>query len=106
MSNKITITEEMISYAASEFGCTKAEFTALFVTRNYDRRASQIEDNFSNAGVPELVKATGFNSKGVSALIGSLESKKLAFFDYEYKCLYMTKEGINVLYSVLEKFAK
>ncbi|MFA5510805.1 MAG: DUF3489 domain-containing protein [Candidatus Kapaibacterium sp.] len=87
---------------------TDAEFIALQTCLNYDNRESQLSDNYSNGGHDAFKKALGWNDQAVAALIGSLESKGLAYSDNEgvngnkFNTVWLTEKGVNVVFDLID----
>jgi hypothetical protein len=84
---------------------TDNEIIALKVCLNYDNRACQLSDNFSNGGQDEFKAALGWNDRQVSALIGSLESKGLGYGDDNEgngHIFWLSDLGVNTIFDIIE----
>lgn len=93
---------------AEPVNVTDAEFIALQTCLNYDTREAQLSDNYSNGGHDAFKKALGWNDQAVAALIGSLESKGLAYSDNEgvngnkFNTVWLTEKGVNVVFDLID----
>ncbi len=93
---------------AEPVNVTDAEFIALQTCLNYDTREAQLSDNYSNGGHDAFKKALGWNDQAVAALIGSLESKGLAYSDNEgvngnkFNTVWLTEKGVNVVFDQID----
>jgi hypothetical protein len=81
---------------------TANEIAALKVCINYDNRADQHSDNFSNA---EFKAELGWNDKQVAALIGSLEAKGMGYGDDNEgngHIFWLSDLGVDTIFDILE----
>ena len=92
---------------------TVNEIAAMKVCLNYDTRAMQLEDNFSNGGVGDLANALGWNMHQIGGLIASLEKKGVVWIDdrqgdwpnclTKYHIVWLTEKGVNAIFDIIEK---
>lgn len=84
---------------------TQNEITALMTCLNYETRAGQLSDNYSNGGQEEFKAALDWNDKQVAALIGSLESKGMGYGDHNEgngHIFWLSEEAVNILFDIIE----
>jgi hypothetical protein len=84
---------------------TANEITALKLCLNYDSRAEQHCDNFSNGGQKEFKAALGWNDKQVAALIGSLIDKGMGYSDDEEgngNIFWLSDLGVDTIFDIIE----
>lgn len=99
---------------------TKAERIAIEACLNYDDRASQLSDNYSNGDpttIAEALKKNGleWNKHQVAGVIGSLANKGLIFFDRGHDASYwndvkynpddicwLTEKCVNIYFDIKE----
>jgi len=87
---------------------TDNEIKALEVCLNYDDRASQLDDNYSNGGTAEFMAALGWNEQQVGGLMTSLTEKGLGYADEEgvngqtIDTYWLTAEGVNAIFDIIE----
>lgn len=82
---------------------TTAEATALKTCLNYDDRQTQLEDNYSNGGMNELMQALNWNQHQVAALTGSLEKKGYGVWDEEGADIFwILEDGIHAIFDHME----
>lgn len=84
---------------------TANEIAALKVCLNYDNRADQHSDNYSNGGHSEFKAELGWNDKQVSALIGSLEAKGMGYGDDNEgngHIFWLSDLGIDTIFDIIE----
>ena len=87
----------------SDTKLTPNEIIAMELTLNYNDRESQQGDNYSVAGVKEIRAELGWSGKQVGGLISSLEQKGMAVMDDEgYDLLWLTDEGVNAIFDIIE----
>lgn len=87
---------------------TKNEFIALQTCLNYDTREGQLSDNYSNGGQEEFKSALGWNDKQVSALIGSLEKKRLGWSDDNDgngHIFWLNETAVNLVFDIIDGLA-
>lgn len=82
---------------------TTNEITALKACLNYETRKSQLADNMSVGGVSEFKEVLGWNEKQVGGLITSLEQKGMGFMDEEDDIFWLTEDGVNAIFDIIEK---
>ena len=97
---------------------TANEIAAMKLCLNYDDRAEQIDDNFSNAGPTDFAKALGWTMHQVGGLITNLEKKGVAWLDNrEGECgirtddvdmhiVWLTEKGVNEIFDIIEAEGK
>lgn len=84
---------------------TQNEIIALKTCVNYKTREGQLCDNYSNGGQEEFKQALGWNDKQVSALIGSLEDKKMGYGDDNEgngHIFWLSELGVNTIFDIIE----
>jgi hypothetical protein len=84
---------------------TANELAALKVCLNYDTRAEQHSDNYSNGGHAEFKDALNWNDKQVAALIGSLEAKGLGYGDDNEgngHIFWLSDLGVDTIFDIIE----
>lgn len=101
---------------------TVNEIAAMKVCLNYDTRAMQLDDNFSNGGPVQIANALGWNMHQVGGLITNLEKKGVAWLDdraddmatkgkgigtthcdVEMHIVWLTEKGVNAIFDIIEK---
>lgn len=82
---------------------TANEVKGMNATLNYDNRESQLSDNYSNAGMEELMSELQWSKRQVVGLIGSLTKKGLVSYDKEDDILWLTEKGVNAIFDEIEK---
>lgn len=89
----------------SQVKLSAREIEALEICLNYDDRAMQLDDNFSNGGHNEFMSAFKINRHAAAQLCGSLESKGMGWNDDNEgngHILWLTEEGVNVIFDYKE----
>lgn len=91
---------------------TQNEIAALKMCLNYNDRASQADDNHSDASPVTIAKALGWDMQQVGGLLSSLEKKGVAYvddrsgdhgvFDVSEHIVYLTKAGIDAIFNIIE----
>ena len=100
---------------------TQNEIAALKVCLNYEDRATQLDDNFSNGGPVQIANALGWNMHQVGGLITNLEKKGVAWLDdraddmatkgkgigtkhcdVEMHIVWLTEKGVNAIFDIIE----
>jgi len=87
---------------------TPNEVIALEVCLNYEDRANQLADNYSNGGTAEFMAALGWNEQQVGGLMTSLIEKGLGFADEDgvngepVDVFWLTEDGVNAVFDVIE----
>jgi hypothetical protein len=82
---------------------TEMQAKAMSLTLNYDTREEQHSDNFSNAGVEEMVEAFGWSEQQAGGVISSIVQAGLGYIDSdEVDLLWLTDEGVNAIFDHFE----
>ncbi len=82
---------------------TKNEVEALKICLNYETREAQLEDNYSNGGAQEFaVELFDGNMKAAGGLITSLQEKGMGVMDEEDDIFWLSEEGVNTIFDILE----
>lgn len=81
---------------------TENEIKAMKICLNYTTRESQLNDNFSNGGPQEFMDELNWNAQQVGGLMSSLEKKNMGFADAEFPIFWLTEEGVNALFDIIE----
>lgn len=87
---------------------TDNEHAALVACLNYDDRASQLSDNFSNGDADKIAHATGLSLQGAGGVISSLIQKGLATAEEQevngdsYDYVELTELGVNLIFDRIE----
>ncbi len=81
---------------------TENEIKAIKLTLNYNDRESQLSDNFSNAGMDEMMEEFNWTRHQVAALMGSLEKKRLGFYDSEDGLFWLTEKGVVTIFNIID----
>lgn len=101
-----------------EMKFTTNEIAAMKLCLNYDDRATQLDDNFSNAGPTDFAKALGWTMHQVGGLVASLEKKGVAWLDnrdgdfgvaaddVDMHIVWLTEKGVNEIFDIIEAEAK
>jgi len=83
---------------------TENEIKALKMCLNYNDRASQLSDNYSNAGAEDfaLMLFNG-NMQAAGGLITSLTSKGMGDVDNDDADIFwLSEKGVNTIFDILE----
>jgi hypothetical protein len=88
--------------AVLQANLTENEVTALRVCLNYDNRADQLADNFTNGGTEEFMAALNWNAQQVGGLMTSLTEKGLGYHDEEDDIFWLTEVGVNAIFDIIE----
>jgi hypothetical protein len=81
---------------------TENEIAAVKMTLNYDDRANQHADNYSNAGMDEMTAELGWNKHQVAALMGSLEAKGIGSYDEDDDLFWLTSFGVDTIFDIID----
>jgi len=82
---------------------TDNEIRAIKLTLNYDNRDDQLCDNFSNAGMEEMMLEFGWSHHQVAGLMGSLEKKRMGFYDKDDELFWLTEKGVVTIFNIIEQ---
>lgn len=103
MKNSVRIANKVL--ASEQPNLTPNEILALKTCLNYDTRADQLGDNYSNGGHREFKVALGWNDKQVAALIRSLEQKGMGDGDDNEgngHVFWLSEKGVNAIFDIIE----
>jgi len=84
---------------------TANEVAALKICLNYDNRASQLSDNFSNGGQYEFMTGLKINRHAAAQLIGSLEAKGMGNGDDNDgngHIFWLSEKGVNAIFDIID----
>ena len=83
---------------------TANEFKAMKTCLNYKTREAQLEDNFSNGGMPEFMAVLSWNSAQAAGLISSLEQKGMGWSEGKGSkhVFWLTELGVNTLFDLMD----
>jgi len=87
---------------------TEKETAAMLVCLNYDTRAAQLTDNYSNGSIDDFMQELGWTQQQAAAVIGSLMAKGLATSDNDgvngnkFNTVWLTERGVNAIFDIIE----
>lgn len=86
---------------------TTNEIAAIKMCLNYNDRASQLSDNYSNGGQQEFMSGLKLNRHAAAQLCGSLENKGMGYNDNEgeYHIFWLSDAAVNLIFDLIEKEA-
>ena len=84
---------------------TKNETKAIQMCLNYNNRASQLSDNYSNAGAEDFANMLfNGNLQAAGGLITSLTNKGMGDMDTEgYDIFWLSETAVNLIFNMLDK---
>jgi hypothetical protein len=81
---------------------TEAEVTCLKACLNYDTREAQLSDNYSNGDPDEFQAQLDWNMHQVGGVMTSLKEKNMGFYDPEDDIFWLTEDGVNTIFDLIE----